>query len=475
VSSVYHNPLLIDTHFQCFTLFDNLVKNSQDMKKSLPILMAMLLIAVHLKAQMEPTASNWKTWFITSPKAYRLPPPSSYKEETAQVLSKQHDLDSAGWQQILYWNAGAPGYRWQTLMYRLWMTDTTYNGALANMLLSVATYDATIVAWDTKYAYKRPRPFAVDSRIKAHGPKPDSPSYPCEHSVAAGVAVTLITHFYPSMAESVNRLAQQLMASRIAAGTAFPSDTRAGFELGKQIAEKELAYTKGFTPKTAWDGKRPKLPGIWNGKKPASPLAGLSKTVVLDSSSQFRPGPPPDFAKDMAELKSFKPTFRSMANAFNFASQPFWEDLLHKKIFEYNLHLDPPRAARLYAIAAIGVYDGFVACWDAKYAYWGIRPDQYDTTYQPPLLITPPFPGYPSGHAAIGSVMGELYSYFFPAERAYFQQKAKEGAESRFQAGIHFRTDNEVGLELGRKVAEKIIQKVRTDGADEELMLAKQK
>lgn len=149
--------------------------------------------------------------------------------------------------------------------------------------------------------------------------------------------------------------------------------------------------------------------------------------------------------------------------------------MLSKKIFEYNLHLNPPRAARLYAIAAVGTYDGFVACWDAKYAYWGIRPDQYDTTYRPILFHTPPFPGYPSGHAMIGGVMAELYSYFFPAERAYFEKRAKDGAESRFQGGIHFRSGNEVGLEMGRKVGAMIIQEVRTDGADDQLPLAKPK
>jgi len=47
-----------------------------------------------------------------------------------------------------------------------------------------------------------------------------------------------------------------------------------------------------------------------------------------------------------------------------------------------------------------------------------------------------------------------------------FVKKAKEAAESRFQAGIHFRTDNEVALELGKKVGAKIIQKVKNDGAD---------
>jgi hypothetical protein len=68
--------------------------------------------------------------------------------------------------------------------------------------------------------------------------------------------------------------------------------------------------------------------------------------------------------------------------------------------------------------------------------------------------------------------MAELYSYFFPGDRAYFEEKARDAAESRFQAGIHFRTDNEVALVLGKKVADKIIRKVKIDGAG---ALAKQK
>jgi membrane-associated phospholipid phosphatase len=443
------------------------------MKKILFILVASLFMAAPLHAQLEPTAGNWKTWFITSGKDYRLPAPPSHKEEISEVISAQQDLDSAAWQQILYWNAGAPGYRWQEVMSKLWMTDTSYNGALANMLLAVATYDATVSAWDTKYAYKRPRPFAADNRIKALVLKPESPSYPCEHSIAAGVAVTIISHFYPSKAESLKAQAQQVMASRIAAGMAFPSDTRAGFELGKKIAEKEIEYTKGFTPKSKWDRKIPQGPGMWKGKAPMLPLAGRNKTVVLDSSSQFRPGPPPDYAKEMEELKNFKPTFRSMSNAFYYAGAT--EDVLSKKIFEYNLHLNPPRAARLYAITSIGIYDGFAACWDAKYTYWGIRPDQYDTTYRPVLIYTPPFPGYPSGHAMISGVMAEVYSYFFPADRAYFEKRAKDGAESRFHGGIHFRSDNEVGLELGRKVGATVIAKIKTDGADDSLPLSNRK
>jgi membrane-associated phospholipid phosphatase len=443
------------------------------MKKSLSLLVILSLIEVHLQAQPEPAAATWKPRFITSVKDYRLPTPPSWKQEVDEVLTAQKNIDAAAMQQILYWNAGAPGYRWQEMMDKLWMTDTTNRGMLANMLLGVAIYDATIAAWDNKYAYKRARPFAVDNRVKTYIPKPETPSYPCEHSVAAGVAVTIISHFFPSLADSVHRMADGIMKSRVTAGVVFPGDTREGFALGKRIAESEIQHTKHFAP-GAWDGKMPQQPGTWKGKRPMFPQAGLSKTVVLDSSSQFRPGPPPDFAKDMAEMKNFKQTFRSMSNALYYASQNFWQDQLNKKIFEHNLHLNPPRAARVQALAAIAMYDGFVACWDAKYAYWGIRPDQYDTTYRP-LVPSPPFPGYPSGHAAISSVMAELYSYLFPADKAYFRQKAKDVAESRFQAGIHFRTDNEVGLEMGKKIGAAIIEKARRDGADDVFMMAKQK
>jgi len=433
------------------------------MKKILITISSVLTLVTALSAQVEPEAGKWKTWFISSGKDYRMAAPGSYKNEVDAVLAVQKNTEDAAMQKILYWNAGAPGYRWQTFVMGLWMNDTSYNGALANMLVGVATYDATVAAWDTKYAVNRPRPYIADNRIKLLIPPPLSPSYPCERSVAAGVAVTVISHFYPSMADSVKRLAKELMESRVAAGVAFPADTKAGFELGKKIAELEIAHTKGYTPSVAWDGKMPTAPGHWKGD-PMLPLAGKNKTVILDSSSQFRPGPPPDFAKEMEELKKFKPGFRSVANAFLFGSTSFWEDLLNKKMFEYNIHLNPPKAAQIYAITAIGTYDGFAACWDAKYTYWGIRPDQYDTSFRPVLFFTPPFPGYPSGHAVIGSVMAELLSAFFPAEQAYFRKKAKDGAESRFQGGIHIRSDNEVGLEMGKKVGAVIVKRIKSEG-----------
>ncbi len=62
--------------------------------------------------------------------------------------------------------------------------------------------------------------------------------------------------------------------------------------------------------------------------------------------------------------------------------------------------------------------------------------------------------------------MAELNSYFFPAEKSYFDKRAKDGAESRFQGGIHFRSDNDAGLVLGRKVGAAVVQRAKADGAD---------
>ncbi len=440
------------------------------------ILVAALFLAVApAQAQTEPGAGNWETWFIPSGKTYRLPPPPANKADIAEVLARQKSLDSATLRQIAYWNAGSPGYRWQQLMDKIWMRDALQNGILANMLLPVAIYDATVAAWDSKFAHPRMRPFEADKRIVLLATRPDSPSYPCEHSVAAGAATTVIAHFFPALADSVQRMAQRAMDSRVAAGLAFPSDTRAGFDLGKRIAEVEIAHTKGFLNNTPWDGKRPDQPGLWNGPFAMLPNAGLSKTVVLERGNQFRPGPPPDFTQEMLELKNFKQTPSSMANALHVDNEDVWGDLTDKKVFEYNLHLNPPRAARIYAVTAIGIYDGFVACWDAKYTYWGIRPEQMDTTFQPLLVSSPPFPGYPSGHAAVGAVTANLLCHFFPAEKAYFQKMAKSGAESRFQGGIHFRTDNDVALVLGQNVAGAIVQKIKQDRADQPSLFEKSK
>jgi hypothetical protein len=231
------------------------------------------------------------------------------------------------------------------------------------------------------------------------------------------------------------------------------------------LAVIELAKTDGADAK--WDGKRPTGSGLWNDKRPPiQPMAGGCKPWVLKAGNQFRPGPPPDPTGDMQELKQFKKSPAAIGRAFYWASYDFWGDALDQKLFEHNLHMNPPQAARAYALVSIAAQDAYIACWDAKYAYWSIRPNQYDTTYVPPLLFTPPHPSYPSGHATISTARATVLGYLFPESATFFMNKAKEAAESRFEGGVHFRIDNVVGMDMGHKVGEEIVKWARRDGAE---------
>src|SRR5438552_3754530 len=71
-----------------------------------------------------------------------------------------------------------------------------------------------------------------------------------------------------------------------------------------------------------------------------------------------------------------------------------------------------------------------------------------------PLITTPPFPSYVSCHSGASGAAATVLSAFFPAESAELHAWAAQAAASRLYAGIHFRTDNEVGLELGASVGE---------------------
>ena len=116
------------------------------MKKIMIAFVCLLSVATNINAQIEPNAGNWKTWFISSAKDYRLKAPSTYKNEIAQVISCQKSLDEKTMLQITFWNAGDPAFRWHEMLRKLWPTDISGKGMLAQMLLGTATYDATLVA-----------------------------------------------------------------------------------------------------------------------------------------------------------------------------------------------------------------------------------------------------------------------------------------------------------------------------------------
>jgi membrane-associated phospholipid phosphatase len=113
--------------------------------------------------------------------------------------------------------------------------------------------------------------------------------------------------------------------------------------------------------------------------------------------------------------------------------------------------LDTPRAARLLGLLGATVMDAAIACWDAKYTYQLLRPNQADPGLVTPIP-TPPFPSYPSGHATFSAAASEVLASFFPEDAAGLRDLAEEAALSRVFAGIHYRFDSEAGLQCGRQL-----------------------
>jgi membrane-associated phospholipid phosphatase len=64
-------------------------------------------------------------------------------------------------------------------------------------LLDVAMYEATVAAWDSKYAYNWPRPKQTDPTLATAVATPASPSYPSEHAVVAGAAAIVLAYLMP--------------------------------------------------------------------------------------------------------------------------------------------------------------------------------------------------------------------------------------------------------------------------------------
>jgi hypothetical protein len=255
------------------------------------------------------------------------------------------------------------------------------------------------------------------------------------------------------------QLAHAASESRVNAGVQFPSDVEAGWKLGEQVASQIIEKAKNDGSATVWNGAKNKDAKKWTGSYPFGISLASYVPQVLRTPDQFRPAPPQDFENDMKELKSFKPTFKSRSLAYFWANNgpELWNDLVGQKMFENRISDDAPAAARIYSVLNVAYHDVAIAIMDAKYAYWGIRPNQYDTTYKP-LISTPPFPGYPSGHAAGAGATCAVLEYFFPADAKQFQQLAQDCADSRFYAGIHFRTDNEIGLRMGRELGKYVVE-----------------
>lgn len=427
---------------------------------------------------IEPRAAGWRTWVLTSGKELRLPPPPN-AQATATELHELRALarqrDAAARERIRYWDFWSPSHRWNEMM-----TDTAVANNMgvptirAYVMLNVAIADAMVAAWDSKYAHNRRRPSEADARLHTALPAPRSPSYPCEYSVAAGAGAIVLAHLFPKDAARFAAAAEEAARSRVLAGVVYPSDARAGLELGRAVGGRVIEAMKLDGQK--WAGTIPVGPGIWQGTDPVGIDEVRLKLFVLSSASQFRPGPPPApdspaRAAEIAEVKNFVRTPVTNGKAIYWQFGQYggpgvthrFGDEIGKRLAEAGLDRNPPRAARAYALVHVAHYEGYIAAQDGKYHYWTARPNQFDPSITT-VVPSPNFPTYPSNAAALGVASALVLGHLFPRDAERFQAWATEFGESRIWAGIHFRSDITAGYEIGRKVGAAIVERARRDG-----------
>ncbi len=227
-----------------------------------------------------------------------------------------------------------------------------------------------------------------------------------------------------------------------------------------------------------------------------TPWVATVRPFTMQSDSQFRVDPPADLTSQLwADNYNETKALGSLTSATRTAEQTeigyFWADsgpVLWQNALRYisqNYVNDTGDSARMYALAEAAMADAQIACWDSKYFYnfWrpitAIRLGDQDgnpaTTVDPewqPLINTPNFPEYPSGHADISGAVSRMLRLFFGTDEVTFQmtttnalapqktrtftrfsQAEQEVIDARVYVGIHYRNSDRVAGVQGRHVA----------------------
>ena len=281
----------------------------------------------------------------------------------------------------------------------------------------------------------------------------------------AGAASTVLVYFFPDEAAQIDALAREL---------ADPDST--AFRGGSLIGHLLVLRAEHDGSDAVWTGMPPEGPGFWVPTPPGfvypplEPLADTWRTWNLESGSQFRPGPPPAYGSQqfLAEMNEVYAVSQTLTDEQRRIAA-YWADGPGTVTppGHWNLiAIDLVRAAgwstlptaRLFAALNTAQADAFIACWDTKYTYWSIRPITAIRRLIDPNwlsdITTPPFPSYPSGHSTTSGAASTVLSALFPAQAQELDAMAEEAAVSRLYSGIHYRSDNEAGLALGRQIGQ---------------------
>jgi hypothetical protein len=250
-----------------------------------------------------------------------------------------------------------------------------------------------------------------------------------------------------------------------------------GLATGRWIADESVKTLKadGFT--APWTGTVPVGAGMWvaNGT-PVGATLGRVRPYFLSSGSLPRPAPPPaylspEFNAALDEVRTYAqnrtPAQIASVVFWNSGTPPgYWNEVAARYIAEdtylswakeLGLALDETAAAGVFALMHEAVFDALIACWDAKYYYWVLRPSQAEPAITLALGL-PNHPSYPSGLSCVSSAAGTVLKHFFPSHANEISAMVAEAGLSGILAGIHYRFDIVAGNTLGEAVARLVLE-----------------
>ncbi len=318
------------------------------------------------------------------------------------------------------------------------------------------------------------------------------------NAALTAVVTDLFSNTGPTGQRAMSAMTEKL---RAAVATDVPADVVARSEaFGAGIADHVLAWSRtdggavivnqGFP----LDYELASGPANWKPtstfvqqQKPLLPLWGANRAFAMPDGAACPLPPPPEYSEDKGStfykqayevydtVRNLTPEQRAIAkfwadDAMLSVTPPgHWVSIAAMMIKRENLPLD--RAVELMARLGISLGDAFIGCWHAKFEYDLLRPVTYirrviDKTWEP-VLITPPFPEYPSGHSTQSGAAAEVLTAFFGDDVAFvdetgsadgleprsfrsFHEAANEAGISRLYGGIHFREAIDRGLAQGR-------------------------
>lgn len=345
---------------------------------------------------------------------------------------------------------------------------------------------------------------AVNSIVQSHEPylffMPAAGDLPLDAAIAAAAHSTLSDMFPQFQAIYDLELTESL--SQIPDGP----DEDAAVLLGQAAATEILAARASDPDGTVLPGSLPAAgPGVWKPTPPALvsyllPGWAVMPPFAMRTPDQFRKSGPPrlisgEYTRDFNRVNSIGSRISTTRTADQTQIALFWADgpgtatppgHWNEIAQQAAVHLELPSAenARLFALLNITLADAAIAAWDMKFDYYLWRPisaireadldgnpkTQKDSTWEP-LINSPPFPGYVSGHSTFSGSAATLLKHFFGTDQVAFTTSsdglpgvwrsfnsfsyaAAEAGQSRIYGGIHFDFEDKDGQQAGKQLAD---------------------